>query len=120
MKHMTRKTFLQVFPLLVALPLLLFGQVKDGAKQIFPAGTAVPLGSSEKCVWVTVQADPDNAGDVYVGDSTVSATRGSALAPGGSVHFGDVDFQEVYNLSEIYVDAATNNDSVRYVYFVRP
>jgi hypothetical protein len=101
------------------LPLLIFAEVKDGVRQIFPAGVAVPLGNSEKVIWVTVQADPDNTGNVYVGDSTVSSTRGVELAPGDSMTFQAIDKEKRYNLAEIYVDAATNNDSVRFVYMVR-
>lgn len=78
-------------------------------------GSAVPLRASTSCVQVSIQADLDNAGTVYVGISTVtgdnaSLTGGRHLDPGGAWGFPESDLAHVY-----IVGAA--GDGVSYAWF---
>jgi hypothetical protein len=82
------------------------------------AGTAVALGSV-KVPFVTILALPANAGEVYVGQSTVSSTDGFTLEAGKGLSLNDPDpttTGDKYDLSEIYVDSANNGDKVRIIY----
>jgi hypothetical protein len=66
---------------------------------------------------VIVQADPNNVGDVYIGDVTVVAakciklTKGNGLAIDADSSEGD-ETRGVVDLNEIYVDCATSGDKV--------
>jgi len=96
-------------------------RIRDGSKDVSAAGTAEALTASPvRAVWVTVQAKTDNTGYVYVGASTVSGSRGVQLAAGDSITFPVVEKRYTYDLSTIYVDAATNGDGVVWVAEVRP
>ena len=69
---------------------------------------------------VLIQADHDNTGKIYVGDSAVSATRTLAvLEAGESVEIDSEVFNgrgQQYDLSQIYVDASVSADKVRVGY----
>ncbi len=56
-----------------------------------------------------IKALEGNTGNVYVGDSDVSATNGYELGP------GDVVFLPILNLATVYIDAATNDDGVSFL-----
>jgi len=114
--NFSRRQFLAI---LLLVPGLLLAEIKDGNKTVTAAGTAEALGSNESCVWVTVQAAPGNTGNIYVGASTVSSTRGVELAPGDSQHFSMITRGDHYNLAEIWVDAATSADTVKFIYQTR-
>lgn len=92
---------------------------------IATAGTRVPLSATQKIVIsLQIQADPANAGVIYIGDSTVSSSsKGVALAAGNSQSIempsmGQAGSYE-FDLSQIYVDAANNNEDVHILYYVR-
>lgn len=74
------------------------------------AGVRVQLGTHAGIIGATVKARATNAGLIYVGGSTVSATSGFELAPGESVSL------DVNNTNAIYIDAATGGDGVSYVW----
>ena len=57
----------------------------------------------------------DNTGNVFLGASTVADGRGVELTPGQSHHFPAPSQAQIYDLSEFYVDAATNGDGVSWV-----
>ena len=94
------------------------------AVAVAAAGTAVQVSSSEiRTQSVIIQAPVDNTGDIFVGDSSVDSANGIIIRPGNSLDFtGDNmgqggDFE--INLSDLYVDAATNGDEVRVMYVER-
>lgn len=67
-------------------------------------GTAQQLDSDTSCKNVTIQAHPDNAGYVYVGNSSVSASVHMAvLSAGSSMSF------TVNNLNLLYVKGTTSD-----------
>lgn len=81
------------------------------------ATTRVPLASSRTAAcWVSIQAPTTNTLNVYVGDKTVAAANGQAVAPGGAFFYPPVSDINMYNLAEIYVDADTNGNAVRVLY----
>lgn len=81
------------------------------------AGTAVPISTTEEHVHsISIQAQSDNSGVLYVGDSSVASTTGQELGA-GEVYVINA-FDKPYNLEEldlqdIYIDAATNGDVAR-------
>src|SRR5258708_13427373 len=75
-----------------------------GVQTVATAGTRVQLtNTSVPCKKVTIQANLANTGAIYVGDSTVSASRGMLLEPTFSFPL------TVANLNMIYLDADANN-----------
>jgi hypothetical protein len=93
-------------------------------KDVAAAGTAVPLINVQTlAMTLVIQAKSTNSGLVYIGDSTVSAASyGASISAGNSVsiemplhggHTLEVD------LSEIYIDAGTNDDGVTVLYYQR-
>lgn len=86
------------------------------------AGTKVAVASSP--LWgrgVALKAKASNAGVVYVGDATVSASAGFGLAAGEAIYLSDLlgtaEKAAAIDLSQVYCDAATNGDKVMVAYF---
>lgn len=81
-------------------------------KDIPSAGTRVQISNTAQRVKsILFHAQADNTGNIYVGDSSVSATASSMeLQPGEAVRvkFGDGSVA----LSVFWVDAATSGDDV--------
>lgn len=75
------------------------------------AGARVPLAVTKTpATVVVIQADPGNSGSIYVGDVTVSASlKGATLAFSGQLTLPATTAENPYDLSQIYVDASTNN-----------
>lgn len=87
------------------------------------AGTREAIsGSSVRCKSVIISADSLNTGKVYVGDSSVSSTNGVELSAGEDIIL-DADYlgnaEDELDLSDIYVDTASNGNKVRIQYFTR-
>lgn len=100
-------------------------KLKTGSVVNVPAsGTRVALSSTElKSSNIVVQAASGNTNKIYVGDSTVTATNGISLEPGQTINVtGDVrrGGGDEYDLSDIFVDADTNDDKVRVMFSIRP
>lgn len=86
-------------------PLSLTG---SGQTTVSSAGTAVAVGGGQISN-VLVRANADNAGNVYLGISSVYSTTGLILAPGEYVSL------DINDLADLYVDAANNGDGVSYI-----
>lgn len=93
-----------------------------GTKTVTTPGTRVPLMPVRTIAyWVQVDAIPpgappvSNTGLVYVGDKTVTSSNGHILAS-GDTQFYPYTGALIYNLNEIYIDAATASDGVRFTY----
>lgn len=83
----------------------------DGSATVASAGTAVQLSTSEvKCRRVIVYANEGNTGNIFLGSSSVSSSRGAVLQQARS------ETLNVRDLRDVYIDAATNGDGVTYVY----
>lgn len=92
-----------------------------GSKTVVTAGTRVQLtaiSSQEIFTSIVIQGTATNAGRVFVGGSNVSATNGVSLAAGEAVTFsGDWrrDGSDEFDITDFYIDAATNSDSVQII-----
>ncbi len=88
----------------------------DGVQTVTAAGTAEALASARTMAFtVTAQAIETNTDAVFVGASTVDSTRGAYLLAGDSYTFPEHP-NNVYDLREIFVDAAVNGEGVRFTY----
>ena len=101
--------------------MLLQAKVKTDVITVTTATTRVALGSGVKAHKLRVKALPGNAGVVYFGDVTVAAANGYVLAAGAELvldssdHWDQSNMPE-FDLSQLYVDAATNGDKVSILY----
>lgn len=93
-------------------------QLINGLVTVSSAGTAVQFSSAPlKVKAIFIYAPSGNSGAVYIGDSAVDSTNTPALNPGE--HY-EVEFKSEHHdtpgeLSDIYADAATSGDTVRYL-----
>jgi hypothetical protein len=92
-------------------------------KTVATAGTRERLvAASTEVKNVTIQWHPSNAGNIYIGDVNVTATRGIILNASNPTAIISVDESEsdedniLIDLYDIYVDAATNGDKVKISY----
>lgn len=82
------------------------------------AGTAVQFSAAPlKVKSILIQAPQGNSGVVYIGNSTVSSSNTPSLSAGDCY---EIDFKKEPSdtpgeLSDIYADAATSGDTVRYL-----
>lgn len=83
--------------------------VRNGQKTVAAAGTAEAISGSVAVNGVIVQALAGNAGNVFVGDSSVDSTNGFELQPGQATSVA------IDNLNKVYVDAANNDDGVCFI-----
>ena len=114
---MTRRFWISSLLIALLSAVLCVAGVSNGAKAVTSAGTAEALSATSiPVVEVVIQAELDNTGNVYVGGSTVSSTSGVELEPGASLTFGNIQKNEWFNLNEIYIDAATSSDGVKFTY----
>jgi hypothetical protein len=90
--------------------------LKTGSKTVSSAGTAVALvASATPCSSFIIRAMENNAGAVYLGDSTVSSSNGK-VEPRASIAFGGDQNTGVVDLLNIYVDADNAGDGVDFWY----
>jgi hypothetical protein len=83
----------------------------SGQKVVTIAGTAEAVGGDVATKGLVIIADPDNGGNIYVGDSSIDES-GAKLPPGGILPCGAV------NLSRIYIDADNSGEGISYYYTV--
>ena len=78
-----------------------YGQVTVGtsAVQLTTSSTSLNFG-------VVIKADPNNSGNVYVGDSSVSTSNGYLLTPGEGIAF------EIDDASKVWLVADADNQKV--------
>lgn len=88
--------------------------IGHGVTVVTTAGTDVALAASTPAKWVTIQAQSDNTTRVAVGatgvDAVIATGNGISLAAGDSITL------PVDNLADVFIDALTNGEGVRYVY----
>lgn len=86
------------------------GSVYSGQQTVDSAGTAEALGSAQPLSrGVYVEADDGNAGDCYIGGSSVDSSTGLILAAGKGIYI------PIDNVNKVYVDAANSSDKVSYL-----
>lgn len=91
-----------------------FTSIADGRKVVAIAGTRVQLASTTPCKRVTITAETDNTGVVVVGGPGVIASLATRV--GIPLSAGDVYWEDVTDLSLIWLDATVSGDGVTFVY----
>jgi hypothetical protein len=97
-----------------------------GAKVVTAAGTAEALVAASTLVsQVIIQAKIGNTGNIFVGDSGVSATNGQTLgAPASAtttpdaITIGPEGGHDWLDLLEVFVDAGVNGEGVNFLYMI--
>jgi hypothetical protein len=87
------------------------------------AGTRVQITATDTPVSSVIFTAPAaNAGKIFIGDSSVSSSRGIEVAAGSSVTINEDNSGrkgDEFILSDFYVDAATSGDKVKVSYVKR-
>ena len=89
-------------------------KLTTGSKTVTAAGTRerlVAVASNVSAKAVSIIAKESNTGLVYVGDDTIASTNSPDLNPGDAVQ---VNAEEPFNLSDIYLDVSVNGEGVDY------
>ena len=93
---------------------------------VVTAGTRVQaITTRTPCAWISIQARGANVGNIFHGDADVSSTRGHAISPGGGggqpqyPTMGGGPGINAYDLRELYIDAANDNDVAQIIYCTR-
>ncbi len=79
----------------------------SGRKTVTAAGTAEAIGGDVDCLELFVVADPENAGNIYLGGSSVDNSSGK-IPPGGIMPCGPC------NLAEVFIDADNSGEGISY------
>jgi len=90
-----------------------------GTQSVASSGTAEPLVSiATYAISLTVWPKPTNSGDIYFGSSIVNKTSSQQiiLSAGGGPAVIDCPIGYKLDLHNFYVDAATSNDGVNFMY----
>lgn len=101
--------------------------IHSGRATVTTAGTRVALASVRTpAAWVTVVADKDNTGYIYLGDITVQNNQGSTkqyighpLNKGDFANLRELGGPSYIDLKYVYIDADTSGDAVTFNYGVR-
>jgi hypothetical protein len=83
--------------------------VGSGQATVADAGTRAQL-TAQACKAVSIAANPDNTGNIFLGDVTVSSANGRILAPGDAVDLA------IDNLNRLYIDAAVDGEGISYLW----
>lgn len=97
--------------------------IQLGTVTVSTAGTAVALktGDEISATSIMLQADSNNTGNIYYGDSAVDST-GLFLGPGESVPIGGTSIRGITEglfLNDIYIDSDADGNAVRVGYYKR-
>jgi len=86
--------------------------IYDGSKDVTAAGTAEKLtATATPCKFINIFAKAGNTGNIFIGGTTVSSSRGMVLEQARSTDWFAID-----DVSKIYIDAANNGDGCQYAY----
>lgn len=95
----------------------------DGAQIVTTAGNREALnedegGGREMARTVLITANLVNAGNIYVGGSTIAAGRGTPLMSGDTMTFPPHEMN-IYDLAQIFLDADNDGEGVTYTFIRR-
>lgn len=95
----------------------------SGARTVAVSGVAIAVATtSTPAAWATLQANPGNTGDIWVGGPNVSAAGhlGVRLTPGSRYIFSPIEGTSgillEYDLSKVFIDASSSGDGIAYNY----
>ena len=86
--------------------------LKTGQKTVTTSGIRVALGTEVINSALVIKAFSSNSGIVYIGNSAVSSANGFGLSSGEQMII-----VEAGNLSNVYLDASSNSQSVYWMAF---
>ena len=94
--------------------------VYDGNATVTTAGTRQRIATVQTMAnWITFQPLAANQGNVYLGGKTVSATSGVVIMVGDAYVTWPVADIAMYDLREMWIDAANSGDGLQFIYGVR-
>ena len=102
--------------------LLIFGALAHAGSlgvgsQTCPSSGVKQLSTTQtKATWVIVQAPSANAGSVYVGNISVSTSKGVYITSAQSLPLPAAANTQPYDLSQIYIACSNSNDTVTFLY----
>lgn len=95
--------------------------IVTGATDVPTAGTAVQINDTPRRILSIIFKGRDsNAGKVYVGTSSVTASTGFELKANQTIEIRFVDKRVSGRMSDFYVNAATNGDDVDWLAVIWP
>ena len=89
------------------------GAITAFDKTVPSAGTAVALHSAQRVSSITIKAKVANATNIFIGgpDLEKDTPPNAGLPPGEALSFNAIPGQK-FDIGNIYLDTATNNDGV--------
>jgi len=98
-------------------------RVVQGTATVTTAGTAVQLSATATSITsILIQAESGNTNNIYFGDSTVDSNNGFVIAPSCELNLSGDDIRGITEgmiLSDMYIDADTDANAVRFLVFRR-
>ncbi len=100
-------------------------KVKSFAKTVSTAATAVPLSATALVVYeCVIRADPENEGNIYIGDSTGQVYP---IQPGEPFRIADLQYTRIsprknepsVNLADVYIHSDFDGEGVYVAYIHR-
>jgi hypothetical protein len=89
----------------------------SGTRSVVTSGTAVTLSASSLLAEsISIEANPGNAGYIWVGGSTVSSAGGVGVRLAAGDVYALHPMSAPWDLSTIYIDASVNGEGVSYNY----
>lgn len=92
------------------------GSLGNGRKIVAEKEKPEVLAATTGCIWVTIEAETDNTGEIIVGGKGVVGKL--AERTGRTLDKGESITLEVGDLAQVWLDATVNGDGVTYVYGV--
>lgn len=89
-----------------------YATMGSGQTTVVTAGTQIQLAANTPIKSVTVKANFNNTGYIFVGAATVDSSTGFILSKNDSVSL-DVD-----NLNDVWIDSSIDAQAVSYIYLV--
>ncbi len=93
-----------------------------GATNLTSSGSAERINNVDRqLTFISVQAKPANAGNIFIGVSDVSSSNGWTLKPGEAK---DIDFDPqgiglFVNMNLLFFDGADTNDDIEWIVFYK-
>lgn len=90
------------------------GSLGNGRKVVAEKEKPEVLATTTGCLWVTIEAETDNTGEITVGGTGLVGKL--ADRTGITLDKGEKATLEVGDLAQVWLDTTVNGDGVTYVY----
>lgn len=108
--------YARLLPLLLLLFPIFGGNPGDGSNTCPTSGNKAVSSTRLVAGLVTVQAPSANTGNIYLGGSSLTTSRGIFITPGGSYTYPPQSNTQPYDLSAIRFACTVSADSITYNY----